>query len=143
MSIAHVEVISDIKEVIKAKNEAIEKAMIECGEFLEGKAIDEISKPKEHADGTVRPNVDTGRLRNSLTYATHTQHSSGRDAANFADYALLGEVPEGTVVIGTNVEYAAYVEMGTSRSKPYPYLRPALKDNLNTLKKIINDNLKS
>ena len=30
------------------------------------------------------------------------------------------------VSVGTNVEYAPYVEYGTSRSKPYPYLRPAL-----------------
>lgn len=141
--IAHVEVISNIKKAIDLKDEAVEKALIECGEFLEGAAIDEISRPKQHADGSVRPNVDTGRLRNSITYATKTMHSTGKQPATPSDYALMGTVPEGTVVIGTNVEYAAYVEMGTSKSKPYPYLKPALQDNKAKLKKIIEDNLKS
>ena len=48
--------------------------------------------------------VDTGRLRNSIT---HAQES------------------EDTEVIGTNVEYAPYVELGTSRMSARPFLRPA------------------
>lgn len=49
--------------------------------------------------------VDTGRLRNSITHEV---------------------VPsEKAVYIGTNVEYAPYVELGTSRQKAHPYLRPA------------------
>lgn len=52
--------------------------------------------------------VDTGRLRSSI------QVSRGRDAQGaFVD-------------IGTNVEYAAFVEFGTSRMSAQPYLRPAL-----------------
>lgn len=47
--------------------------------------------------------VDTGRLRNSIAHAVKG------DAA----------------YIGTNVEYAPYVELGTSRQAPKPYLRPA------------------
>lgn len=48
--------------------------------------------------------VDTGRLRNSIT---HQQYD------------------ESTEVIGTNVEYAPYVELGTTRMGARPYLRPA------------------
>lgn len=51
--------------------------------------------------------VDTGRLRNSIT---HVQHGD-------------------TVSIGTNVPYAAYVELGTSRQKAQPYLKPAANDH--------------
>ena len=53
--------------------------------------------------------VDTGRLRNSITHQR-----------------------EGTsaVVIGTNVEYAPFVELGTIRHpEPQPYLRPAIEDH--------------
>lgn len=50
--------------------------------------------------------VDTGRLRNSISHATD------------------GEA----VYIGTNVEYAPYVELGTSRMKARPYLRPAAEN---------------
>ena len=142
-AISHVEVISNIKEAIDAKDEAVEKALIICGEFLEGEAKDEISRPKPHADGSVRPNVDTGRLRNSITYATKTSHSSGQAPAEPSDYAMMGAVTEGEVVIGTNVEYGPFVEMGTSRSRPYPFLRPALENNKATLKKILEDTLKS
>lgn len=58
------------------------------------------------------PRVRTNRLRSSITWA-------------------LGEDSLGLHVdIGTNVEYAAYVELGTVRAKPYPYLRPALPAGL-------------
>lgn len=52
--------------------------------------------------------VDTGRLRASITRTLE------RDARG-----LVG-------IIGTNVEYAPYVELGTSRMGPKPFLRPAL-----------------
>ena len=143
MKISHIELTSNAKEFIKAKDEQVEKALIVLGEIFEGDSKDEISRPKEHADGTFRPNVDTGRLRNSITYATKTTHSTGSAPADPSDYTQLAEVPEGTVVLGTNVEYAAYVEMGTSRSRPYPYLKPAIEGNKDTIKKVIEDYLKS
>lgn len=52
--------------------------------------------------------VDTGRLRASITHALE------RDAGG-----LVGTV-------GTDVEYAPFVELGTSRAQAQPYLRPAL-----------------
>ena len=52
--------------------------------------------------------VDTGRLRSSIT------HALGRDSRSiYCD-------------VGTDVEYAPYVEFGTSRQGAQPYLRPAL-----------------
>lgn len=52
--------------------------------------------------------VDTGRLRSSIT----------RELAREGD--------DLTARIGTNVEYARFVELGTVRNVPKPYLRPAL-----------------
>ena len=52
--------------------------------------------------------VDTGRLRNSITHARK----------GMAEY------------IGTNVEYAAYVEMGTSRTRAQPYIKPSVADHV-------------
>lgn len=52
--------------------------------------------------------VDTGNLRNSITH-----RQEGND----------------TEVIGTNVEYAPYVELGTRNMKAQPYLRPAAADH--------------
>jgi hypothetical protein len=66
------------------------------------------SQAKLNASGRPGPNVRTGRLRSSIT------HRLGVDAQG-----LYGE-------IGTNVAYGFWVEMGSDRAPPYPYLRPAL-----------------
>lgn len=54
--------------------------------------------------------VDTGRLRNSITHEVATN--------------------EEAVYVGTNTEYAPYVEVGTSKQKPQPYLAPAVVNHL-------------
>ena len=53
--------------------------------------------------------VDKGRLRAAIT------HRLGRDGRGL--YGL----------VGSNVHYARYVELGTRRMRPRPYLRPALR----------------
>lgn len=52
--------------------------------------------------------VDTGRLRASIDYSVE------RDGDG-----LVG-------IVGTNVEYAPFVELGTYRTRAQPFLRPAL-----------------
>lgn len=59
--------------------------------------------------------VDTGRLQNSISHA--------RD--------------DRAAYIGTNVEYAPYIELGTSRMKPRPYLRPAATEHSDEYKEIV------
>lgn len=67
--------------------------------------------------------VDTGRLRNSITNAIDTE--------------------EKAVYIGTNVEYAPYVELGTSSRKPHPYLKPAAADHGDEYRAILKSCLES
>lgn len=64
--------------------------------------------------------VVTGRLRNSITHY----------------------VDEDAVYIGTNVEYAAYEEEGTSRRPPHPFLRPAAEGHIDEWRQILEDELK-
>lgn len=72
------------------------------------RALEEIGLAAEGYAKRACP-VDTGNLRNSITHAVDT-----------ADNA---------VYIGTNVEYAPYVELGTSRQKAQPFLRPAASEH--------------
>jgi len=74
---------------------------------VESAAKQNASHPPPSVPGS-GPAVRTGRLRSSITWQV------------FAD-------GEGLYAdIGSNVEYAGYVELGTERMAPRPYLRPAL-----------------
>ena len=66
--------------------------------------------------------VDTGNLRNSITHK---------------------QADENTEVIGTSVEYAPYVELGTRKSKAQPYLRPAAENHSAEYKSIMEHELKN
>ena len=65
--------------------------------------------------------VDTGNLRNSITNEVRSS--------------------EKAVYIGTNVEYAAYVELGTVRTKAKPYLKPAAAEHSAVYKRIIEEEM--
>ena len=65
----------------------------------------------------------TGRLKNSITNAIDTEANA--------------------VYIGTNVEYGPHVELGTSRSDPHPYLKPAAADHADEYRAILKGCLES
>lgn len=65
--------------------------------------------------------VRSGRLHDSITHV----------------------VDDHSVTIGSDVEYAAYVELGTSRQSAEPYLYPALEDHIGEYKDFIEKTLKS
>ena len=67
--------------------------------------------------------VDTGRLRNSIT---HQVDSGGR-----------------SVYIGTNVEYAPHVELGTRRQQAQPYLRPAATDHADQYRSVLQQHMEN
>jgi HK97 gp10 family phage protein len=115
---------------------------------LEAAVLRALERVGEQAEGyaiELAP-VDTGALRQSITHKVDAQ--------------------EQAVYIGSNLEYAAYVELGTGkyahggRKTPWvyqddrgkwhythgqraqPYLKPAMADHRNTYKNIIIDELK-
>jgi len=58
--------------------------------------------------------VKTGTLRRSITHKIETR----------------------SAVVGSNVEYAPHVEMGTSKMSARPFLRPALETNMEKIKRL-------
>ena len=66
--------------------------------------------------------VDTGRLRNSITHARYD---------------------ENTEVIGSNVDYAPFVELGTHKMAAKPFLRPAAEGHVSEYKAVIEQVMKN
>ena len=104
----------------------VEVRVVNRAEFQRGMeaalatALEEIGLTAEGYAKRACP-VDTGRLRNSIT---HIVDEGGKCA-----------------VIGTNVEYAPYVELGTRHQKPQPYLKPAAEDHESTYRSIFRKHL--
>ena len=91
------EIVDHSPEVIEEMKRKLEAGMAALGETAAARAAD------------VAP-VDTGRLKNSISWATKNQNG-GRDA----DSTPLTNPEDNSVYIGTNVEYAKYQEYGTSK----------------------------
>ena len=88
----------------------------------------------EDAKATVR--VDTGSLQKSIRKQHHISqghiHSIGVSAGGYIANPKTGRI----------VDYARYLEYGTSRMPPYPYMTPALEQNRPFLVLVLRDRLR-
>ncbi len=99
------------KQILNALNAQTKQALTAVGM----QAVTDIISKKDFP-------VDTGLLRNSITFAVDDNNP--------------------VVYIGTNVEYAKYVEYGTSKMKPRDFMFAPLRANLGHYKEIIESFLK-
>lgn len=90
---------TDIRVLFNRMPDVIRKAPQRAKEAVKKATFD------VEAQAKTRVRVDTGNLKNSLR----------------SDFVSDGY----TGIVGTNVEYAAYVEFGTVRMSARPYLTPA------------------
>lgn len=105
---------------MKFKMENDFSALVEEAAFSQiERALEKVGLTAERYAKLACP-VDTGRLRNSISH-THDKN---------------------TAYIGTNVEYAPYVEMGTKKMAARPYLKPAIADHIREYKNTIEQELK-
>lgn len=126
------------EEVKRALEEQAKKALTECGLFAQREAALNLGKTPRR--------IATGALHNSI--------------------ATKVDMNEGCVYIGTDMEYAPYVEFGTgiyaddgrktpwafkdskgkwhktSGMQPSHFLKKAIEENKSTYNQIIRDNLK-
>ena len=91
--------------------------------------------------------VDTGRLRNSITWATTKEHSEveptqDSEDASSSDGLDTSQAEEDAVVIGTNVEYAYEIHEGRKGLDPNRFLRNAVERNMEKYRTIIDETLK-
>lgn len=96
---------------------AVQMAKARALEIIGGKAESYAKRlcPVGTPESTGIPGYIGGTLRNSIT---HEQYD------------------ENTEIIGSNVEYAPFVELGTTKMKPRPYLRPACENHSNEYKTV-------
>ena len=126
------EVLSALKAAIKRGNEAI------------GMTAERHAKKKCP--------VDTGRLRNSITYAlageeTHVKsyraNKGGKDRETYT-YEGTAEGKKGRgVYIGTNVEYAVFVENGARGRTAVHFLQDAATGHTDEYKQLMEDSMKN
>ena len=108
--------LAEVKAELANRIPAVLEAL---GIEAEGNAVTEINElvyDTPPSDSYTR----TGRLKNSISHAV-----SGHD-----------------VYIGSNVEYAPYVELGTYRMSPRPFLKNAITKYRDDYKHIIEQGLK-
>lgn len=126
-------------EFLSAFEKALENGLTAIGMTAEGHAKRKI---------TSYPAVDTGRLRNSITFAISGEKANTTTYTdnNKGVYNYSGTAPddkEKAVYIGTNVEYGKHVELGTSKMEARPFLKPAATEHSEEYKRIMEAALKS
>lgn len=75
------------------------------------------------AEAKLRSPVDTGHLRRSITHEVESDNEK-----------TVGRV-------GTNVEYAIWVEKGTSKTPAQPFLIPSVEENQDKIQDIFRKEL--
>ena len=91
--------------------------------------------------------VDTGRLRNSITYAAGDYSGIGTYTDNnkkkYSDAKARNTPKDDEVAIGTNVEYAPYLELGTKKIAAHHYLKRAVTEHQDEYKKLAVEAIKA
>ena len=115
--------VEDMSDEVKQNLDyAVDRALFAGGIAIQEGATRAISG---QYDPSLRA-VDTGRLRASISFITPTAKSPmPPDAPQELklDDMLSGRAEKNSVVFGSNVEYAKFVENGTSRMQGRPFLR--------------------
>lgn len=124
-------------EVLSALEKAKKRGLEAIGLKAEGHA-----KKNETA-------VDTGLLRNSITYAVSGKSANIKayksdDGSKSGTYE--GQAPEEkekAVYIGTNVEYAPYIELGARGKQGLHFLQRAATEHTEEYKNILKESLEN
>lgn len=138
-------------EFIDNSPEFIEEMNRRAKKALEAVGIQAVGHCKVELSNTPK-RIDTGLLRNSIT------HALGGGAPAISSYRgdkeRNGAIPTGSysgvapaenvpvVYIGTNVEYAPYVEMGTDRMAPNHFIKNGVANYADEYKRMINKYMK-
>lgn len=143
----HIEA-DNTEEVKQELERRVRKALTAIGIQVSSLARMEIQKSPSR--------IDTGLLRNSITYALDGEGTaissysadkasrySGKTPPSGSYSGTTPKEPEGrqAVYIGTGVKYAIYVHEGTDRMDPNRFLKNAVENNQSEIISIIKQEL--
>jgi HK97 gp10 family phage protein len=108
-----------------------ERFLVEAGVMVQGAAV------------SLAP-IDSGNLKGSITWRTEKQQGAFNVEGNNKTGTMISGPSGGQmqmvkasggdeVHVGTNVEYAEYVEYGAGGRAAQPYMRPAIDENRRNL----------
>lgn len=104
---------------------AMERSLYAIGTAAVGDVVKYMSK----RDFTGRDIVDSGRLRGSMSFITPEKTSGANGNEARQSDALNGKADANTVIIGTNVEYANYVNNGTKKQPARKFMERGIEPN--------------
>ena len=125
---------SNLNFILKGMNNQAEKAVVQAGNHLRNKWLDKLTGSRtvrtirvigtqvtyrSSAPGEA-PASRTGRLRQSVAFVVNNK----------------GDKVE--YVLGSPLEYALWLEFGTSKMAPRPSLVPVFSENTKEVQKIVN-----
>ena len=128
---ADIKFTSNVNDILSALENGKRNALTAIGATAETHTKENITADKL---------VDTGRLRNSITYATGDYSGIGTYTDNnkkkYSDAKARNTPKDDEVAIGTNVEYAPYLELGTKKIAAHHYLKRAVTEHKDEYKKL-------
>lgn len=114
-------VIDNSPEVKSAMQSAIARGLEAIGLQAEANAKREVTKAVYNSPPAKSGYVRTGALRNSIGHATDSD----------------------SAYVGSNIEYAPYVEYGTSKMGARPFIKPAVENYKDEYKEIMLSEMKN
>ena len=118
---------NNINEILKEVTDKKEIILEIVGGKIEGYAIELCPVGTEESTGI--KGYLGGSLRSTIRHEMEDENTMAVKAGGMRG-------------IYRDVDYAVYVEMGTSKMKPQPYLQPAIEDHLSEYQGIIESELK-
>lgn len=125
-------------------NAALKRGLEAIGMQAESYAKLEVNQTRNASDGHVGA-IKTGRLINSITYGMDGRSGTHRyrDNQGKSYTQQIGLAEEDSVYIGTNVEYAPYIEFGHHSYPAVHYLKNAAGNHSEEYRNILEESLKN
>lgn len=132
-----VKVDSKVKEALNEFDERTEQALLAIGTQAVKGVVEYMSIP----DFTGRDIVDTGRLRASISFLTPNEESGFVNSTvpeSSADDVVKGRSDPLSVIVGSNVNYAEWVNNGTTKQPARHFIENGIERERGNMQELVN-----